>query len=133
MDRQSSSILIADDEAHIRLLIEQALEDLEERGIEILQAEHGIQALKIIRDERPRLVFLDIMMPGMDGFEVCRAVKDDPGLRDIYVVLLTAKGQSSDKMLGRQLRADLYLTKPFDPDELLEIAETVLGANSWPK
>lgn len=133
MNRQSRSILIADDEAHIRLLIEQALEDLEERGIEILQAEHGIQALQIIRDERPRLVFLDIMMPGMDGFEVCRAVKDDPGLQDIYVVLLTAKGQSSDKLLGRQLRADLYLTKPFDPDELLEIAETILGANSWPR
>jgi two-component system alkaline phosphatase synthesis response regulator PhoP len=129
----AASVLVADDEAHIRLLIEQALEDLEERGVQILQAEHGIQALEMIRDERPRLAFLDIMMPRMNGFEVCRAVRDDPGLQDVYLVLLTAKGQASDKLLGQQSGADLYLTKPFDPDELLEIAEMVLGANSWPK
>lgn len=128
----AASILIADDEAHIRLLIEQALEDLEERGVEILQAEHGIQALEMVTDKKPRLVFLDIMMPRMDGYEVCRAVRDDPGLQDVYIVLLTAKGQTSDKLLGRESGADLYLTKPFDPDELLEIAEMVLGVNSWP-
>ena len=129
----AASVLIADDEAHIRLLIEQALEDLEEPGIEILMAEQGLQALEMIREERPRLVFLDIMMPRMNGFEVCRAVRDDPDLQDVYLVLLTAKGQSADKALGHQSGADLYLTKPFDPDELLEIAEMVLGANSWPK
>ncbi len=129
----AASILIADDEAHIRLLIEQALEDLEERGVEILLAENGVQALEMIRNDRPRLVFLDIMMPRMDGYEVCRAIRDDPGLEDVYLVLLTAKGQASDKLLGRESGADLYLTKPFDPDELLEIAEMVLGVNSWPK
>jgi CheY-like chemotaxis protein len=129
----AASILIADDEAHIRLLIEQALEDLEERGVEILQAEHGIQALEMVTDKKPRLVFLDIMMPRMDGYEVCRAVRDDPGLQDIYIVLLTAKGQTSDKLLGRESGADLYLTKPFDPDELLEIAEAVLEVDSWPE
>lgn len=129
----AASILIADDEAHIRLLIEQALEDLEERGVEILLAENGVQALEMIRNDRPRLVFLDIMMPRMDGYEVCRAIRDDPGLEDVYLVLLTAKGQASDKLLGRESGADLYLTKPFDPDELLEIAEMVLGVNPWPK
>jgi len=129
----AASILIADDEAHIRLLIEQALEDLEERGFEILTAEHGIQALEMIREERPRLVFLDIMMPRMDGYEICRAVRDDPNLQHVYLVLLTAKGQASDKQLGRESGADLYLTKPFDPDELLEIAVMVLGVNPWPK
>lgn len=127
------SVLVADDEAHIRLLIEQALEDLEDRGVVILQAEHGIQALEMIRAERPRLVFLDIMMPRMNGFEVCRAVRDDLALQDVYLVLLTAKGQAADKQLGEQSGADLYLTKPFDPDELLEIAEMVMGAESWPR
>ncbi|HSJ54684.1 MAG TPA: response regulator [Anaerolineae bacterium] len=126
------SVLVADDEAHIRLLIEQALEDLEDRGVVILLAEHGIQALEIIRAEKPRLVFLDIMMPRMNGFEVCRAVRDDLELQDVYLVLLTAKGQAADKQLGEQSGADLYLTKPFDPDELLEIAEMVLGVASWP-
>lgn len=125
-------VLVADDEAHIRLLIEQALEDFEERGVEILTAEHGIEALEIIRESKPRLVFLDVMMPRMNGFEVCRAVRDDPGLEEVYLVLLTAKGQASDKLLGRESGADLYLTKPFDPDELLEIAEMVLGAHPWP-
>jgi two-component system, OmpR family, alkaline phosphatase synthesis response regulator PhoP len=128
----TTCILVADDEAHIRLLIEQALEDLEESGVEILTAEHGVEALEIIRDAKPRLAFLDIMMPRMNGFEVCRAVRDDPGLEQVYLVLLTAKGQAADKVLGRDSGADLYLTKPFDPDELLEIAEVVLGANSWP-
>jgi CheY-like chemotaxis protein len=126
------SVLVADDEAHIRLLIEQALEDLEDRGVVILMAEHGIQALEMIRVQRPRLAFLDIMMPRMNGYEVCRAVRDDLGLQDVYLVLLTAKGQTADRQLGEQSGADLYLTKPFDPDELLEIAEMVLGAKSWP-
>ena len=129
----AASVLVADDETHIRLLIEQALEDLEERGVEILMAEHGVQALEMIRDHRPRRVFLDIMMPRMDGFEVCRAVRDDPSLQDVYLVLLTAKGQTADRLLGQQSGADLYLTKPFDPDELVQIAEMVLGANSWLK
>lgn len=126
------SVLVADDEAHIRLLIEQALEDLEDRGVVILMAEHGLQALEMIRAQRPRLAFLDIMMPRMNGYEVCRAVRDDLGLQDVYLVLLTAKGQTADRQLGEQSGADLYLTKPFDPDELLEIAEMVLGAESWP-
>jgi len=126
------SVLVADDEAHIRLLIEQALEDLEDRGVVIFMAEHGIQALEMIRAQKPRLVFLDIMMPRMNGYEVCRAVRDDLGLQDVYLVLLTAKGQTADRQLGEQSGADLYLTKPFDPDELLEIAEMILGAESWP-
>jgi len=131
-DKMVGSVLVADDEAHIRLLIEQALEDLEERGVVILMAEHGIQALEMIRAQKPRLAFLDIMMPRMNGYEVCRAVRDDLGLQDVYLVLLTAKGQTADRQLGEQSGADLYLTKPFDPDELLEIAEMVLGAKSWP-
>lgn len=125
----TKQILIADDEAHIRLLIEQALEDLVEHDCEILTARDGAEALETILAERPALVFLDVMMPEMDGFEVCRVVKREPGLEDIYVVILTAKGQVVDHQAGEQSGADLYLTKPFDPDHLVAIARRVLEAS----
>lgn len=120
-------ILIVDDEAYIRLLIEQTLEDLEDQGVELLTADNGEDALEIIRDEKPRLVFLDVMMPKLNGFDVCNAVKNDLGMKDIYIVLLTAKGQEYDRHKGDQVGADLYMTKPFDPDELLKKAVEVLG------
>ena len=120
-------ILIVDDEAHIRLLIEQALEDLEDEGVELLQASNGEEALAVIQAERPRLVFLDVMMPKMNGFDVCHAVKHELGLSDVYIIMLTAKGQEYDKQKGADLGADAYMTKPFDPDELLETAGQVLG------
>lgn len=119
-------ILIVDDEAYIRLLIEQTLEELEDQGIELLTADNGESALEIIRDEEPRLVFLDVMMPKMNGFDVCNAVRNDLGMKDIYVVLLTAKGQEYDRQRGEQAGANLYMTKPFDPDELLKKAVEVL-------
>jgi len=120
-------ILIVDDEAHIRLLIEQALEDLEDEGVELLQASNGEEALAVIQAERPSLVFLDVMMPKMNGFDVCHAVKHELGLSDVYIIMLTAKGQEYDKQKGADLGADAYMTKPFDPDELLETAGQVLG------
>ena len=121
-------ILIVDDEAHIRLLIAQTLEELEEEGVEILTAENGEEALEIIRSEKPRLVFLDVMMPKMNGFDVCRQVKTELGMRDVYVIMLTAKGQEYDKHRGEEVGANLYMTKPFDPDELLARAREALGA-----
>ena len=121
------SILIADDEQHIRLLIEQALEDLEDDGIELLTAADGEEALGAVERHRPELVFLDIMMPRRDGFEVCRTIKQEGGMRDSVVVMLTAKGQAYDRERGIEAGADQYITKPFDPDELLEIARGVLG------
>ncbi len=120
-------ILIADDEAYVRLLMEQALEDLEDEGVELLLASNGEEALEIIRTERPRLVFLDVMMPKMTGFEVCHLVKRELRLDDVYVVMLTAKGHDYDRQKGYEVGADTYVTKPFDPDELLEMAEQVLG------
>jgi two-component system, OmpR family, alkaline phosphatase synthesis response regulator PhoP len=122
-----SSILIVDDEHHIRLLIEQALEDLEDRGVELLTASNGEEALDVITTEHPSLVFLDVMMPKMNGFDVCRAIKHDLGMRDTYVVLLTAKGQEFDRQRGIEVGADMYMTKPFDPDQLLEKTVDVLG------
>lgn len=120
-------ILIVDDEAHVRLLIEQALEDLEDEGVELLLATNGEEALEIIQAERPQLVFLDVMMPRLNGFDVCHTVKHELGLHDVYVVMLTAKGQEFDRQKGHEVGADTYITKPFDPDELLEMAEQVLG------
>jgi CheY-like chemotaxis protein len=119
-------ILIVDDEAHIRLLIEQTLEDLEYAGVEILLADNGTTALQMVREEGPDLVFLDVMMPNMDGYSVCRAIRQNLHLDEITIVILTAKGQEHDRRQGEEAGANLFMTKPFDPDELLSLAKKVL-------
>jgi DNA-binding response OmpR family regulator len=120
-------ILVVDDEAHLRMLISQALEELEEKGVELLTAGNGEEALETIKAEKPNLVFLDVMMPKMSGFDVCHTVKKELNLKDVHIVLLTAKGQEFDKHKGQEAGADLYMTKPFDPDALLAKAKEVLG------
>jgi two-component system, OmpR family, alkaline phosphatase synthesis response regulator PhoP len=120
-------ILIVDDEAHIRMLIEQTLEELEDEGVTFLIAENGEEALNLITREKPQLVFLDVMMPKMNGMEVCRRVKKELGLQDVYIILLTAKGQEVDRLKGQEVGADIYMTKPFDPEMLLGKAKSVLG------
>ncbi len=120
-------ILIVDDEAHIRMLIEQTLEDLEEDGVEFLTAENGEIALEMIQNERPQLVFLDVMMPKMNGMDVCKKVKKELALPGIYIALLTAKGQELDRQKGQEVGADVYMTKPFDPEMILQKARDVLG------
>ena len=122
----ATRLLIADDEAHIRRLIEQTLEELEDQGVEILTANDGEEALEIIRALRPGLVFLDVMMPKMSGFEVCQAVKRKLRLDDVFVVVLTAQGQDTDEGRGELAGADMYMTKPFDPDQILATAKAVL-------
>jgi DNA-binding response OmpR family regulator len=118
-------LLIVDDEAHIRMLIEQTLEELEDEGVNFLMAENGEQALEIIQSENPQLVFLDVMMPKMNGMEVCRRVKKELSI-NVYIVLLTAKGQELDRLKGQEVGADLYMTKPFDPEVILAKAREVL-------
>ena len=120
-------ILIVDDEPHLRMLIQQTLEELEDEGVELLTASNGDEALDTIRDEQPNLVFLDVMMPRRNGFDVCHAVKNELGLAHIHIILLTAKGQEFDRQRGQEVGADLYMTKPFDPDALLAKARSVLG------
>jgi DNA-binding response OmpR family regulator len=120
-------LLIVDDESHIRMLIEQTLEDLEDEGVELLFAENGEQALEVIQREEPNLVFLDVMMPKMNGMEVCHKVKKELNLSHVYIILLTAKGQEVDRQKGLDMGADRYMTKPFDPDEMLSIAEEILN------
>lgn len=120
-------VLIADDEAYIRLLIEQTLEEFEDQGVEILTANNGEEAMQMIDDERPDLVFLDVMMPKMNGYEVCKAVKQDMQMDEVFIVILTAKGQEYDRQRGEEAGANLYMTKPFDPDELIELTGKVLA------
>lgn len=123
----SKTILIVDDESHIRLLLEQTLEDFEDEGVEIQTAANGKLGLEAIKAAKPSLVFLDVMMPEMNGFEVCEEVKKNLGLKDVYIVMLTAKGQEFDRQKGEEVGADLYMTKPFDPDAIVETASKVLG------
>ena len=121
------SVLIVDDEQHIRLLIEQTLEELEDDGVELLTAPDGEVALDVVRNQSPDLVFLDVTMPKLNGFDTCTAIKQDLGLTDTFVCMLTAKGQAYDRERGLEAGANLFLTKPFDPDELLAIARKALG------
>jgi two-component system, OmpR family, alkaline phosphatase synthesis response regulator PhoP len=120
-------ILIADDEAHIRILMEQTLEELEDQGVELLLATNGAEALEMIQTQKPNLVFLDVMMPKLNGFEVCQMVKQNADTQGVHVIMLTAKGQEFDQQKGKEVGADLYMTKPFDPDEIIKKASEVLG------
>jgi len=122
-----AKILIADDETYIRVLLEQTLEELEDEGVELIITANGQEALENIVAERPEMVFLDVMMPKMNGFEVCSKIKNELGMRDIYIILLTAKGQEFDKQKGLEVGADQYMTKPFNPDEIVAKARLVLG------
>lgn len=120
-------ILIVDDEAHLRSLLQQTLEELEDEGVELLTATNGEEALAAIQASRPNLVFLDVMMPKLSGFDVCERAKRGLGLSDVLIVLLTAKGQEFDRQRGVEVGADLYMTKPFDPDAIVLKAREVLG------
>jgi two-component system alkaline phosphatase synthesis response regulator PhoP len=124
------TVLIVDDEQHIRLLIEQTLEELEDDDVELLTAPDGEVALDVVANQHPDLVFLDVTMPKKNGFEVCRAIKSDPATAGTTVFLLTAKGQAYDREAGLAAGADDYLTKPFDPDELLARARQALGLDA---
>jgi len=121
-----AKILIVDDEPHIRLLLEQTLEELEDEGVELFTAANGEEGLDTIRRERPEFVLLDVMMPKMSGFEVCHRVKNELAMKDVYIAILTAKGQEFDKVKGNEVGADIYMTKPFNPDEVLKMAREVL-------
>ena len=122
-----ATVLIVDDEQHIRLLIEQTLEELEDDGVELLTAADGEIALDVVANHRPDLVFLDVQMPKRNGFDVAEAIKADPANAHTTVIMLTAKGQAVDREQGLAAGVDAYLTKPFDPDDLLARARTALG------
>ena len=123
----SLKILIVDDEVHLRTLLHQTLEELEDEGVELHVATNGEEALASIQALQPNLVFLDVMMPKLSGFDVCERTKKVLGLTGVYIVLLTAKGQELDRQKGQEVGADVYMTKPFDPDALLRKAREVLA------
>ena len=101
------------------------------KGFEVIGANGGIEGLDTVRRERPDLVLLDLMMPDMDGWEVYQQIKADASLRGIPVVVVTAKAQSIDKVLGLHIaKVDDYITKPFGPQELLESVEKILGMSA---
>lgn len=123
----AKTILIADDEVHIRILLEKTLEDLIEAfDLRLLTASDGDEALKLIRQEQPQVVFLDIMMPKIDGYTVCQTVRQDPTLCRTTIVLLTAKGEERDQSRGTSCGAHYYLTKPFDPDYVLKLSRKLI-------
>jgi DNA-binding response OmpR family regulator len=98
------------------------------KGFNVIGANGGIEGLEVVRKEQPDLVLLDLMMPDMDGWEVYQQMKADTVLRDIPVVVVTAKAQSIDKVLGLHIaKVDDYITKPFGPQELLESVEKIIG------
>lgn len=121
-------ILIVDDERRTLLLMERALRDLQDEyeDVEILTATNGEEALGIILADRPALVYLDIMMPLVNGLDVCKTVKSQLETQDVYIVMLTAMGQEGDRQSAQEAGADMYLTKPFDPDKVIDIAREVL-------
>ncbi|MGH2811089.1 MAG: response regulator transcription factor [Actinomycetota bacterium] len=120
-------LLIADDDAGIRSLVHMTLEADE---FEILEAEDGERALEIARAQQPQMVLLDVMMPGMSGFEVCAALKSDPQTAGITVVMLTAKSGEQDRTQGEAAGADDYFTKPFSPVALLTKVDEVFSSRS---
>lgn len=98
------------------------------KGFDVIGANGGVDGLETVRREKPDIILLDLMMPDMDGWEVYQQIKADSSLRDIPVVVVTAKAQSIDKVLGLHIaKVDDYITKPFGPQELLESVEKILG------
>jgi two-component system alkaline phosphatase synthesis response regulator PhoP len=122
----SKKVLIVDDESHIRTLLLQMLEGFVKSGIELRVASEGTEAWRIAQSEKPDLIILDIMMPGLSGYEVCRRVKADPALADTHVLILTAKGQAVDHQQSLEAGADEYITKPFDIGDLVRYVARVL-------
>ena len=119
-------ILIVDDDPLIRNLLGQILEPFEEKGVALLMADNGLVAIESVKKENPELVFLDVMMPKMNGFEVCNILKNDLKMKDIYIIILSAKGQEIDKHKAKETGADFYITKPFNITELINKVSDVL-------
>ena len=117
-------ILVVDDEPEIAFLIKRRLI---KNGYEVFMAHDGASALSLVKKERPDVIILDIMMPEPDGLQVCRTLKQDPQYRSVPIILLSARDQQKDKDAGQQAGADMYITKPFEPDDLMRNVKALLG------
>ena len=123
-------ILVVDDEVYIVHILDFSL-GME--GYDVVTALDGEQALEKVKEDRPDLIVLDIMMPKLDGYETCKALKADPKTRDIPVILLSAKGRNVDQQQGFEVGAEDYITKPFSPRKLVERINTILHKSSMPR
>ena len=120
-------ILVVDDEVYIVHILDFSL-GME--GYEVVTALDGEQALEKVAQQKPDLIVLDIMMPKLDGYETCKALKGNADTRDIPVILLSAKGRNVDQKVGFEVGADDYITKPFSPRKLVERINSILGQTS---
>ena len=118
-----SKVLIVEDEANIRQLVKY---NLEKESFQVIEAEDGLQGLRLAKAEKPDLVLLDLMLPQMDGLEVCRSLKGNQATAALPIIMLTAKSEEIDKVIGLELGADDYMTKPFSPRELVARVKAVL-------
>jgi two-component system alkaline phosphatase synthesis response regulator PhoP len=116
-------ILVVDDEEHILELIRF---NLENNGYKVVLASNGVDAVKLAKAESPELILLDLMLPGMDGYDVCKEIRRDNNISNIPIIMITAKGEELDKILGLELGADDYITKPFSIRELMARVKAVL-------
>ena len=119
----NEKILVVDDEEHIAELISY---NLTSNGYKVVIANNGIDAIKLAIEEKPNLILLDLMIPGKDGYDVCKDVRSNSEIRNTPIIMLTAKSEEVDKILGLELGADDYITKPFSGRELLARVKAVL-------
>jgi len=122
----SKKILIVDDEINMRMLLKEALEEFEEKGVELLIVENGSDAIESVRAEKPDLIILDAMMPGVNGFDVCSTIRNELAMKDLYILMLSADGQEINKQKSKNVGSDGFMTKPFDPDEIVEKVARIL-------
>ena len=120
---QKEKILVVEDEDDILEIIEY---NLRREGYRVVSSRDGDEGLRLARSETPSLVLLDLMLPGMDGLEICRRLKEDPVTRGVPIIMVTAKGEESDIVLGLGVGADDYVSKPFRPAELVARVRAVL-------
>jgi CheY-like chemotaxis protein len=127
MSKRRFRVLVVDDEPFICRSLSFVLR---KDDYEVAEARDGEDALRMIRELKPDLVFLDVMMPKLNGFEVTQRVRTDASLDDVRIVLLTAKGQDADREVGEQAGANEYMTKPFSPTKILEVARRLLARHA---
>ena len=120
-------ILVVDDEPSI---VRPLAFVLEKSGYEVLTAANGEEGLRVAEAERPDLIFLDVMMPKKNGYEVCKELKGNPELQQIYVIILTARGVELDEQEKQEVKADEYMSKPFSPIRIVEHVNTILAERS---
>jgi two-component system alkaline phosphatase synthesis response regulator PhoP len=125
----TQTILVVEDEPDIRKLVQY---NLAQERFKVLEAEDGEQALKILQREKPNLVILDLMLPGLSGLELCKLLRDRPQTAQLPILMLTAKAGEADKVVGLEMGADDYLAKPFSPREMVARVRAILRRTEGP-